>query len=228
MELKLCFSFLLLHVIHVQSSRQWLINVPRKIYALETSCLVIPCIYSIPWRVSTPNLRKRTGLWKIGKKIVATTNYNWQLPKEYKYRSDFLGDLHSLNCTMMLEDVRRTDVGPFYFRIEIDPVKSYSFKKNSVHIDVTSNPTPPSMSVQRMDGMVASCFVTHPCPTNPPKFAWNRPERATRRSNRVNMWLWKTTSILYFSPKPGAFNQTLNCTVHYSGGKQATSSMIIP
>ncbi|TNN68305.1 Sialic acid-binding Ig-like lectin 12 [Liparis tanakae] len=61
MALKLCLSFLLLHVIHVQSSHgQWLVNIPSRIPVVQGSCVVIPCSFAYPRPTSRQVLNRRT------------------------------------------------------------------------------------------------------------------------------------------------------------------------
>lgn len=127
--------FLVIH--DAQSSRsQWTANIPTKIPALQGSCVVIPCTYTYPKPTSNKILNRWRGFWRKGNKIVTTSLPKWKLSEEYKKRTQFLGDLPSRNCTMLLDGIRKTDVGPFYFRIEMPQYKSFSYTKNTVSIDV--------------------------------------------------------------------------------------------
>lgn len=165
MELKLCLSFLIffgeyltlmrwnstlpsayesnsvlsfLLVIHdVQSAKsQWMALVPSTIPAVQGSCVVIPCTYNYPRPSSKKIINSWLGFWKKGNKVVATSIQKWKLPVEYNKRTQFLGKPRTRNCTMLLDSVRSTDVGPFYFRVEMPQYKSFSYTQNSVSIDV--------------------------------------------------------------------------------------------
>uniref|UniRef100_A0A3B4XUH4 B-cell receptor CD22 first Ig-like domain-containing protein n=1 Tax=Seriola lalandi dorsalis TaxID=1841481 RepID=A0A3B4XUH4_SERLL len=116
---------------------QWIAKIPTLIPALQGSCVVIPCIYTYPKPNSNAILNRWRGFWRKGNKIVSTNLPKWKMTNEYKKRTQFLGDLKMRNCTVLLDGVRRTDVGPFYFRIEIPQYKSFSYTKNTVSIDVT-------------------------------------------------------------------------------------------
>uniref|UniRef100_A0A8P4FUT1 Ig-like domain-containing protein n=1 Tax=Dicentrarchus labrax TaxID=13489 RepID=A0A8P4FUT1_DICLA len=229
MELKWWLSFLLLHGIQdVQSSNgQWTATVPTKIPALQGSCVVIPCTYTYPKPNSKKTLNRWRGFWMKGKKIVSTNLPKWKLAQEYKKRTQFLGNLQSRNCTMLLDGLRQTDVGPFYFRIEMPQYKSFSYINQAVSIDVIRNPPPPSLSVKVNDDVTASCSVSHTCPSIPPQFTWSRTGIITHQSKKLNNWTWETVSTLTFNPLPADFNVTLNCTVQYRGKKEVTSSMIL-
>ncbi|XP_022617698.1 sialic acid-binding Ig-like lectin 14 isoform X1 [Seriola dumerili] len=226
MELKLWLCFLLAQVTHgVQPPRgQWIAKIPTSIPALQGSCVVIPCIYTYPKPNSNAILNRWRGFWRKGNKIVSTNLPKWKMTNEYKKRTQFLGDLKLRNCTMLLDGVRNTDVGPFYFRIEIPQYKSFSYTKNPVSIDVTSDPQPPSLTLRVTDKVKAFCSVSHSCPSFPPKFSWSRSGTVTHRSKRLNEWKWETVSALTFKPLPADFKMPLNCTVQYRGGKQAMNS----
>nr|XP_033958636.1 myelin-associated glycoprotein-like [Pseudochaenichthys georgianus] len=209
MDLKLLFPFLILHVIHDvhSSSNQWTVTVPEKISVLQGSCVVIPCLYNYPMPKSKKPLTSWSGFWLNGKK--------------------FLGNLAARNCSMLLDSVGKNDVGPFHFRIEMRQYKSFSYSKNPVTLEVTSDPQPPVMSVVMNKKVTASCSVSHSCPVIPPRFSWSHPGNILRRSKKLNTWKWETVSTLTFSPRISDFNKPLNCTVHYRGGKKVTSSTII-
>ncbi|XP_018542992.1 sialic acid-binding Ig-like lectin 14 [Lates calcarifer] len=229
MALKLWLSFLLLQVTHgVQSPRgQWTANIPTKITVLQGSCVVIPCTFTFPMPTSKKILNRWIGFWKKGNKVVSTNIPKWKIPKEYKKRTQFLGDLTSRNCTMLLDGVRMTDVGSFYFRIEMPQYKRYSYIQNPVTINVTRNPQPPSLSVKRDGKVIATCSVTHSCPSIPPQLSWSRSGIVISHIKKLNQLKWKTVSTLIFQPLPADFNKPLNCTVKYRGGKQAKSSTIL-
>ncbi|XP_012712028.2 myeloid cell surface antigen CD33 [Fundulus heteroclitus] len=227
MELKLWLSFLMVCGIpEVQSaSNQWLIKVPSNIPALQGSCVVIPCVYTYP--KTKKILNRWVGFWKRGEMIVSTNLPKIKLTQEFRKRTKLMGNLRSGNCTMRISSVRTTDVGPFYLRIEIPQHKSFTFSTNTVTIDVSKTPEPPTMSLDVLDKVKATCTVSHTCPTSPPRFYWSRSGKQKMRSKRLNDFMWTTESTLMFVPLPSDFNQPLNCTVVYSGKKSAQSSMIL-
>ncbi|MEQ2248044.1 hypothetical protein ILYODFUR_015257 [Ilyodon furcidens] len=153
---------------------------------------------------------------------------------------------------MQLSSNRTTDVGPFYFKIEIPQHKSFTFSQNTMTIDVLreyirdcfnnckpfknmfiyqgffvkqltyiGTPEPPTMSVEVLGKVVASCTVFHSCPTSPPRFYWSHSGIKKTRSKRLNKWMWTTVSILTFVLLSSDFDQPLNCTVMYRGKKTA-------
>uniref|UniRef100_A0A3Q3B506 Ig-like domain-containing protein n=1 Tax=Kryptolebias marmoratus TaxID=37003 RepID=A0A3Q3B506_KRYMA len=195
------------------ASNRWLINVPSKIPAVQGSCVVIPCTYVYP--KTNKKLNRRRAFWKTGNKIVSTNLRKWKLTPEFKKRSLFLGNVRGGNCTMMLDGVRTTDVGPFYFRIELPRYKTYTFSENTVTIVYKTECT---------GQLTASCSVSHSCRVMPPRLTWSRSGTTTTKTKKLNNWMWKTKSVLTFVPLASDFNKPLNCTVRYRGGKQAESS----
>uniref|UniRef100_A0A3Q3F483 Ig-like domain-containing protein n=1 Tax=Labrus bergylta TaxID=56723 RepID=A0A3Q3F483_9LABR len=187
----------------ISSHGQWAAIVPPKISAVQGSCVVIPCSYTYPNRVSKEILnRKQTLFW---------------------------GNLQTRECTMMLDSFRRTDTGPFYCRIEFPFVarEKEGFSITSVCLNVQSNPPVPSLSVQVRDKITASCSVSHSCPSYPPQFIWSHPGIVTLRLKKLNMWEWETVSTVTLKPLPIDSNKNLTCTVKYRGGKQARNSVSV-
>ncbi|XP_068999179.1 myelin-associated glycoprotein-like [Embiotoca jacksoni] len=229
MELKLWLSFLKLSIMHVAHDVQaidWSVDIPSTIPAVEGSCLVIPCMYTYPSNRFKTSLPPLSGYWKKGKKIISS-NLPLKLDKEYDQRTKLLGDLKSLNCTMLMSDVRATDIGPFHFRIVIPGFNQFSFINNRVSINVTRIPDPPSLTVMVGKKVSASCSVIHSCPTMPPQLTWNHAGAIKRRLKKLDQWKWETVTTLIFRPSASDFKKPLNCTVIYSGGKRAMSSTIL-
>uniref|UniRef100_A0A3B4FMQ2 Ig-like domain-containing protein n=1 Tax=Pundamilia nyererei TaxID=303518 RepID=A0A3B4FMQ2_9CICH len=192
---------------------KWKINPKAK-------SVVIPCTYNYPRPSSKKIINSWLGFWKKGNKVVATSIQKWKLPVEYKKRTQFLGKLRTRNCTMLLDSVRSTDVGPFYFRIEMPQYKSFSYTQNAVSIDVIRNPPSPTLSVEVNDQAYATCSVFHSCPSIPPQFSWSHTGVIKRQWKKVNAWNWQTVSTLTFLPLATDFNKPLNCTVRHRGGKE--------
>uniref|UniRef100_A0A8C2Z9L2 Ig-like domain-containing protein n=1 Tax=Cyclopterus lumpus TaxID=8103 RepID=A0A8C2Z9L2_CYCLU len=213
--------------------QSWNISVPRYIPTTLGSNVTIGCTFTVPPKSRTesvqvywkkPERSKFNTFDKDPNAYVFHPNDTFVLEK-YRGKTKLIGNknLAARNCSMLLDGVRNTDVGPFYFRIEMPHYTSYSYTMNPVHIDVLRKPTPPSLSAEVKAKVTAYCSVTHPCPTNAPEFSWSQSGTASRRSKKLNTWQWKTISTLTFRLRPTTSNQTLNCTVRYRGGKQATS-----
>ncbi|XP_069551607.1 uncharacterized protein, partial [Brachyistius frenatus] len=167
-----------------------------------------------------------SGYWKKGNKFISS-NLPLKPDKEYDQRTKILGDLKSGNCTMLMSDVRVTDIGPFYFKVIIPGYEHFSFENNPVSINVTRIPDPPSLTVLVGKKVSASCSVIHSCPTMPPRITWNHAGAIKRRLKKLDQWKWESVTTLIFRPAASDFNKPLKCTVIYNGGKRAMSSTIL-
>uniref|UniRef100_A0A3B4FMN6 Ig-like domain-containing protein n=1 Tax=Pundamilia nyererei TaxID=303518 RepID=A0A3B4FMN6_9CICH len=199
------------------SDTKWKINVERKITAQPGSTVTIQCNFSYPKEISTNNV---TVFWK--------TNGDKDR-KKYRGKTKLIGDPNKGNCSLQITDITdiNTDVGPFYFRIEMPQYKSFSYTQNAVSIDVIRNPPSPTLSVEVNDQAYATCSVFHSCPSIPPQFSWSHTGVIKRQWKKVNAWNWQTVSTLTFLPLATDFNKPLNCTVRHRGGKEAQSSIIL-
>ncbi|XP_008430605.1 myelin-associated glycoprotein-like isoform X1 [Poecilia reticulata] len=227
MYLKLWLSILMVCGMaeSIGSGKDWHISVPSKIPVLQGSCVVIPCKYVYPKKAKT--LMTWRGYWKRGNTVVATNFPNVKLTDEFNHRSRIKGFLESGNCTWQLNHVRKTDTGPFYFKIEIPQYKSFTFSNNKVTLDIYRVPEPPIMSVAVLNELTATCKVTHACPSSPPKLFWSHTGMIETKSKKKNELLWTTMSTITFTPQEADFNKPLNCTVRFHGRKTTHSSVLL-
>ncbi|XP_016530563.1 sialic acid-binding Ig-like lectin 14 isoform X1 [Poecilia formosa] len=227
MDLKLWLSILMVCGMAESQilGKDWLINVPSSISILEGSCVVIPCVYSCPKKRKTFN--RFRAFWYRGHTIVASNFPELRLTREFHHRTRMAGSIESGNCTWQLYFVRKTDTGPFYFRIEIPQHKSFTFSNNKVTLDVFQVPEPPVMTIEVRNKVTATCKVTHACPTSPPHISWSRAGTWTTMSKQENKWLWSTTSTMTFTPRVADFNKRLECTVTFHGRKTTKGSVLV-
>ncbi|KAF7227458.1 myeloid cell surface antigen CD33 isoform X2 [Nothobranchius furzeri] len=185
------------------ASDVWAIDVPSTIPAVQGECVLIPCWYTYP--TTKIVLNRWMGFWKRGNTIVSTNLKKWKLAKEFNKRTEFVGAL----------------------QVRIPQFKSFTFTENKVSIDVIRQPEPPAMSFQILDTVRAYCSVLHSCPSAPPRFSWSQAGVTATWSKQINLWMWKTESVLEFVPDSLDFNPVLNCSVVYRGGKTAKSSVVL-
>uniref|UniRef100_A0A3P9N7R9 Ig-like domain-containing protein n=1 Tax=Poecilia reticulata TaxID=8081 RepID=A0A3P9N7R9_POERE len=202
---------------------KWLISVPPIISVLESTCVVIPCMYDYPKRGHL--WEKRPAYWRRGDEIVASNDPKFKVVQEYNGRSAITGTIERSICTWQLDDVRETDSGPFYFTIEIPKFTKFVFSKDTVALNVFRVPEPPVMTIEVSNKVTATCTVTHVCPTSPPKFSWSHPGMTETSTKLGNGWL--TTSTLTFTPEEADFNKPLNCKVNFNDKKTTEGKIVL-
>ncbi|XP_017164861.1 sialic acid-binding Ig-like lectin 14 isoform X3 [Poecilia reticulata] len=227
MDLKLWFSILMVCGMaeSLILAKDWHINVPSRIPVLQNSCVVIPCVYSYP--KTKKILNRFRAFWYKRHTLVASNFEDLTLRPEYLHRTRMGGSIQSGNCTWELYGVRKTDTGPFYFKIEIPQHKSFTFSNNKVTLDIYRVPKPPVMTLEVSNKVTATCKVTHVCPSSPPYISWSRAGTWSTISKQENTWLWSTTSTMTFTPREADFNKRLECTVRFQGRKTAKGSVLV-
>ncbi|XP_041709880.2 sialic acid-binding Ig-like lectin 12 [Coregonus clupeaformis] len=207
----------------------WTAEVPSSVSGLQGSCIVIPCSFNYPEPEEKPS--EFTGIWFKDTNDVIYHPDSSKVFKDYKGRTELVGDLRQKNCSLRIHPLHRSDKGPFYFRIEIEDHKKYSYIRDTVSIAVTSSPDPPSLSVREEvkvgEEVSASCSVSHSCPSDPPLLTWSHSGTPSVQSQQLTNGQWEVTSSLTFTPSITDHNQSLVCTAVDMGGKTVKRSKIL-
>uniref|UniRef100_A0A3Q2VQ18 Immunoglobulin domain-containing protein n=1 Tax=Haplochromis burtoni TaxID=8153 RepID=A0A3Q2VQ18_HAPBU len=115
----------------------WSATVPSSVKGLLGACVVIPCSYNYPDpQISTTSF---TGIWYNKDNQVICHSDKSQTSGQFRNRTKLLGDLSKKNCSLMIDDLQQSDVGPLYFRIEIKGYDQYSYKNNKVSVSVSKS-----------------------------------------------------------------------------------------
>ncbi|XP_008430602.1 myelin-associated glycoprotein isoform X1 [Poecilia reticulata] len=204
----------------------WTSTSPASVKGLIGSCVVIPCSFNYPDEGSKYEF---IGIWKNPNGVIFHSS-SGQTLQEYRNRVELVGELKGKNCSLKIDPLQNSDVGPFDFRIEIKSYNSYSYK-NYIAISVISEPNPLQFSVEvdlkEGQNVSAFCSVSHSCPASPPNFKWNHLGEEIHQSQQLGNAEWNTTSILSFRPTHIDHNKPLQCTVTYKGGKSQEISKIL-
>uniref|UniRef100_A0A3Q2V4B8 Ig-like domain-containing protein n=1 Tax=Haplochromis burtoni TaxID=8153 RepID=A0A3Q2V4B8_HAPBU len=199
------------------SPSSWTAAVSSSVKGLLGSCVVIPCSYNYP--DPKTNTTSFTGIWYNDNDQVVYHSDASQTPGQFRNRTKLLGDLSKKNCSLMIDDLQQSDVGPLYFRIEIKGYDQYSYKNNKVSISVKE--------VKEGENVSASCSVFHSCPTYPPSFIWSHFGEQQNQTQQLHEGQWNSTSTLTFRPNRSDHNKPLKCRVTYHRGLHLETSKIL-
>ncbi|RVE62524.1 hypothetical protein OJAV_G00157770 [Oryzias javanicus] len=226
-------SLLLAALFSSAVSDDWKASVTKRLDALVTSCVVVPCSFSHPGKtLPTSKLR---GIWHVSKdrdQIIYNEDQT-KILDSYKGRTKMLGLLGQNNCTLEITDVKDHDNGPFCFRIELVGTKTEKFSFIEDCVDLTMQHSPPEIKLTpsraAFEGKAytATCSVRHTCPTFSPKLSWSRgnADQILEKHEEINPGVWIMESILTFVPEEKDDHSQLNCTAAFHGGK--TTSKIL-
>uniref|UniRef100_A0AAY4ESU7 Ig-like domain-containing protein n=1 Tax=Denticeps clupeoides TaxID=299321 RepID=A0AAY4ESU7_9TELE len=187
----------------------WSAEIPETVSGLLGSCIVIPCSFTYP----THNLKTSEiiAIWHTDSRENIYHPEKSKVDAKYKGRTRLLGDLSHRNCSLKIEPLKRSDKGPYTFRVEIEDKDKYSFKNSRVSITI---------KVQSGEVAQATCSVSHSCPANPPIITWSHSGATVTHSEHLTNGEWRMTSSLTFTPTRADHKVRLYCTASYSGGKK--------
>ncbi|XP_017346385.2 sialoadhesin isoform X1 [Ictalurus punctatus] len=206
-------------------SESWNIEVPQSVVGLEGSCMVIPCLFRYPG--VDRKASHFTGIWYTDSYEKVYYPVTSKISSAFQQRTSLWGDLSHRNCSLKINPLRRSDVGPFMFRIEIEDFNKYTFVHNKVSITIKADSGFPTLSIP--EGMSAgkkvttTCSVLHSCPSDPPNLTWSHKGALSSQSLQQSNGQWKITSSLSFTPSKIDHKKTLRCTAVFTGDKKFDS-----
>uniref|UniRef100_A0A3B4H787 Ig-like domain-containing protein n=1 Tax=Pundamilia nyererei TaxID=303518 RepID=A0A3B4H787_9CICH len=203
----------------------WSATVPSSVKGLLGACVVIPCSYNYPDpQISTTSF---TGIWYNKNNQVICHSDKSQTSGQFRNRTKLLGDLSKKNCSLMIDDLQQSDVGPLYFRIEIKGYDQYSYKNNKVSVSykLTAMMEFWFMTTEG-ENVSASCSVFHSCPTYPPSFIWSHSGEQHDQTQQLHEGQWNSTSTLTFRPNHSDHNKPLKCNITYHRGLSLISEAV--
>uniref|UniRef100_A0A8C8S6P7 Ig-like domain-containing protein n=1 Tax=Pelusios castaneus TaxID=367368 RepID=A0A8C8S6P7_9SAUR len=190
---------------------------PETVSVQESLCVLVPCTFTYQddtkyyfWN-SLPQLH---GHW-----FKYPADVNWDRPvassdpvrevlEETRGRFQLVGDVMHGNCSLKINDARRTDGGRYFFRVERGGFK-YSYRLTHSH-------TEPRISVPKMlvAGELVTVTCTAPggrCSGSPPQITWMGPLNTTARDILVPL----ANSTTAHSSILEDHGKELICTVMY-------------
>ncbi|KAK3518033.1 hypothetical protein QTP70_033025, partial [Hemibagrus guttatus] len=220
--------------------REFSISLPESVEALRGLCVLIPCSFQIEEQYDADLQRDPTGIWlKDGTDVNRNKVFNSKVTTENKIEGEIIGDLLMKNCTTIFYDIRQSDNGDYYFRIETSGKMKHLYK-SPVSLRVRDSPISPSITLYKEDqgkvedqnevveGTSVSLICSAPaapCLLKPPTFTWNfLPEERRQEQNHNTSF---SSSQLNFNATHLHHGLSFTCTTTYqlqNHNKSAQSS----
>ncbi|XP_078251086.1 myeloid cell surface antigen CD33-like [Rhinoraja longicauda] len=216
-------SYFLLSLLQAAVSTEWTANYPSEVTAQRGLCAWIPCHYSYPSHLNN----KPTGIW--------INDENWNrsslafhsgnpgiVSSKFDHRTWLSGTLRDGNCSLVIDNIKQEDEGPYHFRIEFNSKARYSFfPVTRLRVsDFTDKPT--IFPVETVDGKpvnVTCTFTTNTmCNRVVPTFTWVTSADQPPTASHSGTQLGDTrtfTSVLSLTPSLKHHGQNLTCRVRY-------------
>uniref|UniRef100_A0A8C1VIR2 Ig-like domain-containing protein n=1 Tax=Cyprinus carpio TaxID=7962 RepID=A0A8C1VIR2_CYPCA len=214
------------------------INLPKRVEALNGSCVFIPCTFDIDQHKHKDDLTdSATRKWfKAGKPPIMV--FDSSSPNTGLLKGEIFGTATQKNCTTRFDNVRQSHNGSYYFRIETNGKLQYSYTEptySQVQIGVLGSPPKPTLSVfldqqkvrkkeEVIEGSSVSlrCSTKIFCPSHPPSLTWSSSliESITGQQYQNQTEL---ISDLNFTVSHRHHRVTITCTATHQLQKQITT-----
>ncbi|KAJ1132572.1 hypothetical protein NDU88_010880 [Pleurodeles waltl] len=131
-------------VLRAQEDRDKYFNVtlPSTVTAQEGLCVLIPCTFT--YEETAEAAETPRGYWffegdRIQEKAVATNDVNKEIHEHTRGRFRLVGDVRSRDCSLSINDVRRSDAGSYIFKYEHNErsTTKYSYIRYPLCVTVT-------------------------------------------------------------------------------------------
>uniref|UniRef100_A0A672FXU6 Myeloid cell surface antigen CD33-like n=1 Tax=Salarias fasciatus TaxID=181472 RepID=A0A672FXU6_SALFA len=201
--------------------------------ALVSSCVVVPCTFSLPGG-NLPASRLRT-TWHVEGKQEDYIYHEDEsrVQDNFKGRTRLLGDPGQNNCTLEITEIKNHDNGPFCFRIEVaSPPDADKSAHGCVKMKMLPAPPDPELtqspSADEGQPFTVTCTVPHTCPSHAPKLTWEQTVTApqvTERQKDIRFGNWEVESTLVFIPEEKDDHTDITCTALFNGKKTTSKTM---
>ncbi|KAM9330316.1 sialoadhesin [Gastrophryne carolinensis] len=166
----------------------WLVNTPKELKSVPDSCVYIPCTFNYPSDIQI--LKGINKMWYkdyFGNQKVV---YHSTKPpdSEFSQRVEFLGDSLPKNCTVLMKNLQKTDIGSYSFRFEIIDGNKW-IDKIGVTLEITDAPLLPKVLfpfyIDEGASVTFQCSTPYFCPDGSVTLNWKgyTPERSVLSSD---------------------------------------------
>ncbi|XP_055359206.1 uncharacterized protein LOC114843099 [Betta splendens] len=212
----------------------WSFTTPSSLTAMRGSCIIIPC--SFTYSKSQPiNLRV---IWYLfqSNQYPAVYDQRQAVTAKFNGLTSLIGSFGERNCSLKIESLEMNHNGDrLYPWIDEHPITSYHLpdgrlSDKTTQLIVTNKAQEPQLStigVPRVgeQGRV-SCSVHHTCITSPPILTLSGISgEDVFMDSLVSNGMWQRT--IERTWKVQETDQSVTCTVSYSGGQKAKSELVL-
>ncbi|XP_015244869.1 PREDICTED: sialic acid-binding Ig-like lectin 7, partial [Cyprinodon variegatus] len=204
------------------------ISTPKPVEALSGSCLHVPCSFRAEQgKYEFNSAQNTTGAWIESDKGIFNINHG--------VNSDQIkitGDLSRKNCTTLFSDIKRSQAGEYYLRIENGNYKATACSQ-ALQIQVKDSPWRPSINIPVGDlkehqSVTISCSAVTPCPHSPPELTWNLQQDSERQTekNTDGTFTTKIQETITLSDTHDGYN--ISCSARYpvNGGSKTAETEV--
>ncbi|XP_077432918.1 sialic acid-binding Ig-like lectin 14 [Vanacampus margaritifer] len=223
-----CLLFVFFSEVICVKASSWTIEVPSSVKGLPGSCVVIPCSFNYPDPKKAIN--EFIGIWLEADNHLIYHPNGSKIKQLYHGRTELVGDVRQKDCSLKIDPLQKSDLGPFHFRIEMKDFEKFSYLDKTVSIQMIRKLSPVNLTVtEDIDHpiVMAFCSVTHSCPISPPVIHWSHFGHQQYQTRPLENGQWEVTSTLTFHPAHANNNTHLQCRVIFKGGEQQEASKII-
>ncbi|XP_049336935.1 sialic acid-binding Ig-like lectin 13 [Astyanax mexicanus] len=205
----------------------WKLTVTNNIQAYQHDCVIINCTFE--YNNCTEEQKKiqstpEKGIWMKEMESVKVYHPNSsQIDSAFRGRTELLGNISQKNCTLKINNLRKTDTGQYIFMVEGKTKNTdrchYRYIKHPVTLHVDYNDTRPVITMDEVKvGSLAivTCSINYTCVSNPPDLNWSHKQRgncSTGQNRHGDQWI--LTSNLTFQTQDSDLDTMINCTAKY-------------
>ncbi|XDV24442.1 hypothetical protein PO909_028615, partial [Leuciscus waleckii] len=216
------------------------ISLPKRVEALQGSCVFIPCTFDIDQQYVTELTDDSKRIWyKDGNS--PTVVFDSSSPNTASLKGEIFGTPTEKNCTTRFDNVLQRDKGSYYFRVEGSKNLKYSYTNKpeyKVEIVVIDSPPKPTVSlfkdqqkvkkvkeVKEGSSVNLHCSTKIFCSSRPANLTWtSSPEHLLNKSVTQQQRQEQTELIsdLIFTVTHRHHLANFTCTVTHQLQKQNT------
>ncbi|XP_051901502.1 myeloid cell surface antigen CD33-like [Pristis pectinata] len=213
--------YFLLALLQAVVSEEWRADIPTNVTAQRGLCARIPCHYSYP-----PHLKNesRTGVWFNSEEWAADSivfhsrNHVFESSK-FRHRTQLTGDLNDGDCSLVINNVKQNDQGPYFFRVEFKSNRNYDYPVVQLYVsDFMEKPSIVTMEMVVGKPVNVICTFNTTCDRTAPNLTWVTPtdvpssvsSSITQQGDTLTY-----TSVLTLTPELKDHGQNLTCRVRY-------------